>query len=211
MVIAVIVGIIIPAIAHFRLFVSFFIVRNVVEHGQCNSENTIKHNATPISHPLFMSRSCSVPMLSMPKRVLFDIYDIIMIGITISFAGHPKIKANRITPSSPISMANGSKKLEDISINVAPSTLILAINQITKPAGVATFIALARTNSVLSNIDLTITLPICGRLNGGNSKVKDDGNPFRIVIDNIFDMSKVITTPNIIIAVRKTADINVSY
>lgn len=35
-----------------------------------------------------------------------------IIGMTISFAGKPSIKAIRITPSIPISFAKGSKKFE---------------------------------------------------------------------------------------------------
>ena len=50
--IAVKVGIPKAANAHFRLPVSFFIVKNVVEQGQCKSEKVIKDSATHISHPL---------------------------------------------------------------------------------------------------------------------------------------------------------------
>ena len=66
------------------------------------------------------------------------------------------------------------------------------------PAGAATAIALPNTNNVLSNIDLTITFPICGFLYGGSSNINDDGIPFNIVLESSFDISKVIITPNII-------------
>ena len=42
--------------------------------------------------------------------VVSTMYAIMMIGMTISLAGNPRIKAIRITPSNPISCANGSKK-----------------------------------------------------------------------------------------------------
>ena len=44
-------------------------------------------------------------------RLPSAIYAIIIMGTTISFAGNPKINAIKITPSSPISDENGSKKL----------------------------------------------------------------------------------------------------
>ena len=62
------------------------------------------------------------------------------------------------------------------------------------------------TNSVLSNIDLTKTFPICGFLYGGSSSINDDGTPFSIVFDNTFDIISVITTPSIIIANTQSAD-----
>ena len=60
------------------------------------------------------------------------------------------------------------------------------------PAGSATIIALPRTKSVLSNIDLTITSPTFGTRYGGNSSVNEDGSPFKTVCDNTFDIKKVI-------------------
>lgn len=63
------------------------------------------------------------------------------------------------------------------------------------------------TNSVLSNIDLIKTFPICGFLYGGSSNINDDGTPFNIVFDNSFDIRSVITTPNIIIPSTQSADI----
>ena len=59
------------------------------------------------------------------------------------------------------------------------------------------------TNNVLSKIDLTNIFPICGFLYGGNSKTNDDGIPFKIVFDKIFDVTSVSNIPSKIIA--KTA------
>lgn len=71
-------------------------------------------------------------------------------------------------------------------------------SHITSPIGAATTIALPRTYKVLSNIDLTITFPICGFLYGGSSNIKDDGIPFNIVFDNNLDTNKVAIMPSII-------------
>ena len=55
------------------------------------------------------------------------------------------------------------------------------------------------TNNVLSKIDLTNIFPICGFLYGGNSNINEFGIPFKIVFDNIFEVSSVSTIPNKII------------
>ena len=83
---------------------------------------------------------------------------------------------------------------------------MLDINQITNPAGAATLIALPRTNKVLSNIDLTITLPICGFLYGGISKTNDDGIPLRMVLDKILDTKRVTIMANTNTPVRIILD-----
>ena len=49
-------------------------------------------------------------------------YPIIIIGITISLAGNPKIKAINIVPSRPNTYAIGSKKLVNMLNIEAPST-----------------------------------------------------------------------------------------
>ena len=49
-----------------------------------------------------------------------------MIGITISFAGNPKINAINITPSSPNKLANGSKKLVQCDNMLTPDISIFA-------------------------------------------------------------------------------------
>lgn len=103
------VGIRIDANVHFMLLVSLYIVMHVVEHGQCISEKSMVHSAVIQVQPLCASNSLSavksVISISRPSAI----YDIIISGITISFAGNPKIKAIRITPSSPISLPNGSR------------------------------------------------------------------------------------------------------
>ena len=80
-------------------------------------------------------------------------------GITISFAGIPKINAVKIYPSNPIILAKGSRKFEIIFKIDNPFILILAKSQITRPAGIATSIALNSINKHLSKIERTIIFP----------------------------------------------------
>ena len=87
-----------------------------------------------------------------------------IMGITISLAGKPSIKAIRITPSRPIVLAKGSKAFVHIFKMVLSPIVILAISQIIRPAGADIRIALFKTNNVLSNIDLIITFVIWGFL-----------------------------------------------
>ena len=75
---------------------------------------------------------------------------------------------------------------------------MFAISHITNPAGAATLIALANTYSVLSKMERTSIFPTCGFLYGGSSKTNDDGIPFNIVFDNIFDINNVKIIPNMI-------------
>jgi len=72
---------------------------------------------------------------------------------------------------------------------------MFAIIHITNPAGMATETALPSTNKVLSNMDLTIILPIWGFRYGGSSRAKEEGSPFNIVLDRSFETSNVITIP----------------
>ena len=129
-----------------------------------------------------------------------------MIGSTISFAGNPSKNAMSITPSMPINLAKGSKKLAIYMSMLTLFILTLAIDHIKNPAGAATQIALPNTKIVLSIIDLMIILPNCGFRYGGNSSINDDGMPLRIVSDNIFDTKNVVNNPKIIINVSMTAD-----
>ena len=62
--------------------------------------------------PLFVSSTPSCSRFEKSVRVDVDKYDINIIGITVSFAGNPRIKAKIITPSNPKSRPNGSKKFE---------------------------------------------------------------------------------------------------
>ena len=86
------------------------------------------------------------------------------IGITISLAGNPRMKAINITPSKPIVLANGSKAFVHIFKSVLLPTVILAISHIIRPAGADIRMALFKTKIVLSNIDLIITFVIWGFL-----------------------------------------------
>ena len=117
------------------------------------------------------------------------------------------MNASNITPSSPIRFANGFKKVE-VCIKIEVLLIcILAIIQINSPAGIAIITALPSTNKVLSNIDLIITLPICGFLYGGSSSIKEDGIPFKRVCESILDTRNVRSIPNIITAVKISMDI----
>ena len=90
-------------------------------------------------------------------------------------------------------------------------TCTFAIIQIINPAGAATITALPSTNSVLSKTDLTITFPICGFLYGGSSKANDEGMPFNIVFDKIFETNRVVKTPSIIVQVNKNVENKDTY
>lgn len=87
-------------------------------------------------------------------------------------------------------------------------TLILENNHITIPAGAAIEIALPNTNRVLSNKERINILPICGVLYGGSSKVKDDGSPFNIVFESIFETNNVNKIPNKTTSITITAATN---
>lgn len=96
---------------HFKLLLSFFIVKQVVEQGQCMIENNITQIAV-IKVQLFkISNSFNAVKLSSSIICPDDIYIIIIIGNTISLAGNPNIKASKIVPSKPNIDANGFKKL----------------------------------------------------------------------------------------------------
>lgn len=83
-----------------------------------------------------------------------------MIGSTISLAGKPKMKAIKITPSNPNNLAKGSRTPHSDSVSSYHQSMIFAISQIIRPAGIATTTALPKTNSVRSKIDLTMIFPI---------------------------------------------------
>ena len=94
------------------LRVSFQIVIRVVEHGKCISVNIIMHTAVFIVQPFSVRVPkilCISPVSDIPVAHL---YIIRIIGITISFAGNPSRKPERITPSSPIILPRGSRKTE---------------------------------------------------------------------------------------------------
>ncbi len=199
-----IVGKAMATAVHFKLLVSLYIVKHVVEHGQCIRENIIVHIAVFIVHPfnIRISRILISEVVSTSSPVI--VYAISAIGRTISFAGKPNMNAISITPSSPITLASGSKKLVQYSIIVLSPTLTFANSHISSPVGKATITALPKTNSVLSKIDLTIMLPMLGALYGGNSNVNDEASPFKIVFDKIFEEINVIIIPIKIIPISIT-------
>lgn len=195
------VGIRKAAAIHLTPPVSFRIVRSVVEHGQCMRENSIVQTAVTHVQPLSTKSWCICVRLSISRMLPWAVYAMMIIGITISLAGNPSMNAMRITPSSPRSLANGSRKPQQCVSRLTPPASTLASSHMTSPAGAATTTARPRTNNVLSNIERTITFPICGRLYGGNSNVKEDGTPFSSVLDNTPETRNVINTPSTITAV----------
>lgn len=113
-------GIIAARAVHLRLPVSFFIVKSVVEQGQCISENRMKQSAVTDVHPFCVKSSRKTEVFSRFIREDCAVYAIMIIGTTISFAGNPKIKAIRIIPSSPKSLPNGSKNAAQILSKLSP-------------------------------------------------------------------------------------------
>lgn len=80
------VGINIAKNVHFQLPVSFFIVRHVVEHGQCINENIIVHNAVTYVQPFSTNMFFSSTTFDISTISPVAIYDISIIGTTISYA-----------------------------------------------------------------------------------------------------------------------------
>ena len=156
------VGIKKASAVHLTLLVSFFTVRSVVEQGQCIRENTITQRAVVISQPFETSNSRSSKSEEYSQSVLFCIYAISIMGITISLAGKPNTKAVRITPSIPISFPKGSIASVQCMSRVLSPAVTFAKIHITIPAGAATLTALPSTNKVRSNTERIIVLPICG-------------------------------------------------
>lgn len=158
-----IVGITAANAVHFKLPVSFFIVISVVEQGQCIREKIIVQIPVVQLHPFATKIFFISKTLVISVKLPCAKYAIIIIGMTISFAGKPRMNAIKITPSSPISFANGSRKSAQVFSRLVSPHLILATSQISNPAGAATAAALPSTNRVRSKIDRTITFPISGR------------------------------------------------
>lgn len=73
---------------------------------------------------------------------------------------------------------------------------MLANNQMTRPAGAATQIALPRTNNVRSKRERIRIFPNWGLRKGGNSNTKAEGIPFKMVFDNSLEIIKVKKIPN---------------
>jgi len=114
-------------------------------------------------------------------------------------------KARIITPSTPNIIPNGSKKSIKYSKIDKLFIFKLTTHQITKPAIADTFTALPKTNIALVFILVKIVLIILGFLYGGNSKVKLEGTPFKIVLDKTKLTKKVKITPKRIKHVNKSA------
>ena len=83
---------------------------------------------------------------------------------------------------------------------------MFAVSHISRPAGAATAAARPRTKRVRSKIERIMTLPICGLRYGGSSRVKEEGMPFKMVLDSRRDTAKVIPTASAISSARSTAD-----
>ena len=142
---------------HFMLLVSLYIVITVVEQGKWNKEKSITFIKVIYVHPFWINNVYSIDASDSSHSELPDEYAIIIIGITISFAGNPSMKAISITPSSPKSFANGSRNLEQCSRMVISETVTFAKIQIISPAGAATAADLASTKRVLSKTERTST------------------------------------------------------
>ena len=106
------VGIIKERTVHLKLLHSFFIVKQVVEQGQCIRQNSEVQRAVNQVQPLSINRVFNSVRFSYSTKLPLHKYIMIIIGITISFAGNPSMNAISITPSKPNSFAKGSKKLE---------------------------------------------------------------------------------------------------
>ena len=122
-------------------------------------------------HPFATKISFNPESADISDKLPVERYAIIIIGITISFAGKARIKAISITPSSPKSVANGSRKSAQIASILLSPILMFAINQIIIPAGKATERERPKTKRVRSNTERTRTLKSWGFLNGGSSSV----------------------------------------
>lgn len=96
--------------AHLKLPVSFLMVNKVVPQGKCNRENNMVAMAVSQVQPLLINILCKVSRLSGSIIILDERYPINRMGITISLAGKARMKARRMKPSSPMSLAKGSRK-----------------------------------------------------------------------------------------------------
>ena len=192
-------------IVHLVLLVSFFIVRQVVPQGKWNSAKMIVQIAVMYVQPFLISNNFNEVK---SRDVNFDsfIYIIMAMGITISFAGNPRINASSMTPPRPNVFANGSKNKDICFITDKPFMLIFESIHISSPIGADMITARANIWSVLSNMERIITLPILGFLKGGISSMNDDGNPFNIVFDSIFDTIKVMIIDKIINPVNSNVE-----
>ena len=206
MVIPTMVGAIKATKVHLTLPVSFFMVRRVVEQGQWNSENSMVFTAVNMVQPFSTKSSFISARDRVSEIVPWDRYAMTIIGRTVSLAGKPRINARSIVPSSPMALANGSRIADVLLSRVSPPMVMFANIHIISPAGAATAAALPKTNRVLSRIERTITRKKSGFLYGGSSRVKEDGCPFKIVLDKMVDTRKVTKIPSITKPVKISVD-----
>ena len=124
-----------------------------MEHGKCISVKMIMHTAVFIVHPLLLSTDIS-SFAADASVIAGQLWYIIrIIGSTISLAGKPSKKPERIAPSSPISLPAGSRNSDRYIISDLFSISKCASIQMTAPAGAATITALPRIKTVLSKIE----------------------------------------------------------
>ena len=116
--------------------------------------------AVVVVQPFAVRSSLNCIRLMPDDKELPAIYAITAIGITISFAGIPRINAIKIIPSSPKSRAKGSKKFEHRASRVEPLNDRFAISQIRRPAGIAAITARPSTKTVRSRSERINILPI---------------------------------------------------
>lgn len=147
---------------HLKLPVSFLMVKSEVAQGQWNKENSITLRAVKMVQPFSKNKFLIIARLLISVNKEPPEYAKNISGRTISLAGSPKIKAIKITPSSPKILPNGSKNEAQMLSSVCPFIKMLALSQIINPAGIAAITALPKTNKVLSNTECIIVFKICG-------------------------------------------------
>ncbi len=103
-------------------------------------------------------------------------------GQVSSLAGHPRRKAARSTPSSPIRRAAGSNRLARWVKRERPLRKVCPRHQIRMPAGMAAMAALPRRKQMKSPAWHSTGFSK-GRLRAGSSKRKKEGCPLKIVAD----------------------------
>ncbi len=94
---------------HFRLPVSLYMVRQVVEQGQWKRQKIIRQTGVTAVQPWAEKIEEREAMVPVSVSIPVWRYAISMMGSTISLAGNPNRKAARITPSSPIRCPSGSR------------------------------------------------------------------------------------------------------
>ena len=83
---------------------------HVVEQGKWNTHIIIVHIAVILLQPLLLRRFSKAETEDNSAMLPWDIYDIIITGITISLAGNPRKNAESMVPSNPKALPKGSRK-----------------------------------------------------------------------------------------------------